>query len=85
MVLGQFLCGRVSCCNMKVVSLSLTKATFFFDRYCMRVDNGKVVGSSLTRTTSFFFFATKMIMLLHCCFMNILICCEEIIGTMNIK
>jgi len=52
MVRGQFLCGHVSrapCCNLKVVSLSLTKTTsFFLNRYCMHADNVKVVSSSLT-------------------------------------
>jgi len=46
------------CCNVKVMSLSLTKTTsFFLSRYCMRADNIKVMSLSLTWTT-FFLFAT---------------------------
>ena len=73
---GQFLCGRASYYNMKVVCSSLTKTTSLFFSWCDRVScsNVKVMSSSFMDI--FFFGTTKTIMGTTGFFMNILTCCE---------
>ena len=60
---GQLLCGRASCCNVKVMSLSLTKTTSFLgiDIASMLITSRSWVRASHGHF-SFFFCATETIM-----------------------